>query len=77
MGIGQFFLNAFKIVLIDLLLAGDNALVIAMAVRSLARAQRRLATACGAGVAVALRVVLTAVAARLLCFPIFSSPGDS
>jgi YjbE family integral membrane protein len=75
MGAGQFFLNAFKIVLIDLLLAGDNALVIAMAVRSLAKAQRRLATACGAGAAVALRVVLTAVAARLLAVPYVQIAG--
>jgi YjbE family integral membrane protein len=75
MGIGQFILNGFKIVLIDLLLAGDNALVIAMAVRSLARKQRRLATACGAGVAVALRVTLTAVAARLLLFPYVQIAG--
>jgi YjbE family integral membrane protein len=75
MGIGQFLLNGFKIVLIDLLLAGDNALVIAMAVRSLAKAQRRLATVCGAGAAVALRVVLTAVAARLLLFPYVQIAG--
>jgi YjbE family integral membrane protein len=75
MGIGQFILNGFKIVLIDLVLAGDNALVIAMAVRSLARKQRRLATACGAGAAVALRVVLTAVAARLLTFPYVQLAG--
>jgi YjbE family integral membrane protein len=75
MGIGQFILNGFKIVLIDLLLAGDNALVIAMAVRSLARKQRRLATACGAGVAVILRVTLTAVAARLLTFPYVQIAG--
>jgi YjbE family integral membrane protein len=75
MGIGQFILNGFKIVLIDLLLAGDNALVIAMAVRSLARKQRRLATACGAGAAVALRVVLTAVAAWLITFPYVQIAG--
>ena len=75
MGIGQFILNGFKIVLIDLLLAGDNALVIAMAVRSLAKKQRRLATACGAGVAVILRVALTAVAARLLTFPYVQIAG--
>ncbi len=75
MGIGQFLLNGFKIVLIDLLLAGDNALVIAMAVRSLAKAQRRLATACGAGVAVALRVVLTALAAWLLKVPYVQIAG--
>ncbi len=52
---GHFIFNALAIVLIDLLLAGDNALVIAMAVRALAGSQRRIATICGAGAAVALR----------------------
>jgi len=52
--------------LIDLLLAGDNALVIAMAVRALPERQRRIATLFGAAAAVGLRVVLTIMAARLL-----------
>lgn len=63
---GQFLLNGLRIVLIDLLLAGDNALVIALAVRSLPRRERRVGTACGAALAVLLRVVLTFVAAKLL-----------
>ncbi|HWC96765.1 MAG TPA: TerC family protein [Candidatus Sulfopaludibacter sp.] len=63
---GKFFVSALSIVLIDLLLAGDNALVIAMAVRSLPRRERRLGTAAGAFFAVLLRVVLTYFAARLL-----------
>jgi YjbE family integral membrane protein len=58
--------GVFSIVFIDLLLAGDNALVIAMAVRSLAPRERRIGTICGAGVAVVLRVALTFVAAKLL-----------
>jgi YjbE family integral membrane protein len=56
----------FSIVFIDLLLAGDNALVIAMAVRALHGRERRIGLACGAGAAVVLRVTLTAAAARLL-----------
>jgi YjbE family integral membrane protein len=63
---GHFLLNALSIILIDLLLAGDNALVIAMAVRSLPRRERRLGTALGALFAVLLRGVLTYFAARLL-----------
>ena len=59
-------LDGFSIILIDLLLAGDNALVIAMAVRSLPQRQRRLASTFGAAAAVALRVVLTILAAQLL-----------
>ena len=55
-----------SIILIDLLLAGDNALVIALAVRSLPPRERRWGTALGAAFAVALRVGLTYFAARLL-----------
>ena len=75
MGAGHFLFSACAIVLIDLLLAGDNALVIAMAVRSLAKHQRRTATACGAGAAVALRVALTGIAARLLTVPYVQLAG--
>jgi len=71
----HFLFNALTIVLIDLLLAGDNALVIAMAVRSLPKRQRRAATIGGAGAAVALRVALTAVAARLLSVPFLQLAG--
>jgi YjbE family integral membrane protein len=58
--------SVFSIVFIDLLLAGDNALVIAMAVRALKPRERRIGTICGAGAAVVLRVGLTFVAAKLL-----------
>jgi YjbE family integral membrane protein len=61
-----FILGALQIVLIDLLLAGDNALIIAMAVRQLPKRERRLATMLGAAGAVAMRVALTFVAARAL-----------
>jgi YjbE family integral membrane protein len=62
----HFLLSGLSIVLIDLLLAGDNALVIAMAVRSLSPRERRLGIAGGAAVAVILRIALTWFAARLL-----------
>lgn len=58
--------DVFSIVLIDLLLAGDNALVIAMAVRSLPARERRIGIILGATAAVALRVGLTFLAAQLL-----------
>ncbi|MDR3700706.1 MAG: TerC family protein [Candidatus Sulfopaludibacter sp.] len=63
---GRFLISGLSIILIDLLLAGDNALVIALAVRSLPRRERRLGTTLGAAFAVLLRVVLTYFAARLL-----------
>jgi YjbE family integral membrane protein len=59
-------IDSFSIVLIDLLLAGDNALVIAMAVRSLPPQERRMGSLLGAAGAVALRVMLTAAAAEIL-----------
>jgi YjbE family integral membrane protein len=62
----HFVLSVLSIVLIDLSLGGDNALVIALAVRSLPKQQRRIGTMLGAGAAVALRVGLTFVTARLL-----------
>ncbi len=64
--VSRLLIDGFSIILIDLLLAGDNALVIAMAVRALPQRQRRLAITLGAAAAVALRVLITIVAARLL-----------
>jgi YjbE family integral membrane protein len=62
----DFLIGFLSIVLIDLILAGDNAVVIAMAVRSLPRKQRMRGIAFGAGAAVILRVILTFFAAQLL-----------
>jgi YjbE family integral membrane protein len=61
-----FFLGILNIVIIDLILAGDNAVVIAMAVRSLPRRQRLWGILLGAGAAVVLRGVLTFFVAQLL-----------
>jgi predicted tellurium resistance membrane protein TerC len=61
-----FFLGVLNIVIIDIILAGDNAVVIAMAVRSLPRQQRSWGIILGAGAAVVLRVVLTFFVAQLL-----------
>ena len=68
MPVSHFLLSGLSIILIDLLLAGDNALVIAMAVRSLPSRERRLAIGGGAAGAVVLRVVLTAFASDLLSY---------
>lgn len=58
--------DCLSIILIDLLLAGDNALVIAMAVRNLTGRQRRIGITLGAAAAVCLRVIVTIAAAQLL-----------
>lgn len=63
---GSSLFDIFSIVLIDVLLAGDNAVLIAMAVKSLPAAQRRIGTAVGAIGAVVLRIILTFFASRML-----------
>jgi YjbE family integral membrane protein len=62
----KFVSAVLSIVLIDLILAGDNAVVIALAVRSLQKKQRIWGIILGSGAAVLLRVVLTFFAAQLL-----------
>ena len=71
----EFILSWLKIVIIDLTLAGDNALVIAMAVRTLPRRQQRIGILFGAMGAVILRVVLTFLAAQLLQWPFLQVVG--
>lgn len=65
----QFWVDVFKIVMIDLLLSGDNAVVIALACRNLPEAQRRQGILYGVGGAIGLRVVLTFFAVSLLALP--------
>jgi len=65
----QFWVDVFKIIMIDLLLSGDNAVVIALACRNLPPAQRRQGIIYGVGGAIGLRVVLTFFAVSLLALP--------
>lgn len=62
----EFLLAFLSIILIDLILAGDNAVVIAMAVRSLPAKNRRKGIIVGSAAAVILRIGLTFFAAQLL-----------
>jgi len=62
----EFFLAVMSIVLIDLVLAGDNAVVIAMAVKNLQGKERRMGIILGAGGAVVIRVICTFLVAQLL-----------
>ncbi|WP_368921597.1 TerC family protein [Comamonas aquatica] len=61
-----FWIGLVKIVWINIILSGDNAVVIALAARSLPPAQQKKAIMFGSGAAVVLRIVLTIVAAKLL-----------
>ena len=62
----QLIYSIIRILIIDLVLSGDNAVVIGMAAHRLPLKQRRLAILFGGIVAMILRVALTAVAALLL-----------
>ena len=62
----EFLIGFLSIIIINFILSGDNAFVIAMAVRSLPKKQRMRGIAFGVGAAVILRIVLTFFAAQLL-----------
>jgi YjbE family integral membrane protein len=65
----QLLLAGLSIILIDLVLSGDNAVVIGMAAHRLPPRQRKWAIIFGAGAAIVLRIALTAVATLLLLLP--------
>ena len=65
-GYSHYLLDCLSIIVIDLLLAGDNALVIALAVRAMPKQQQRAALIAGAWMAVLIRVAVTFLAAKLL-----------
>ncbi len=62
----HFIYSVIRIVIIDLVLSGDNAVVIGMAAHRLPLRQRKMAILIGGGAAIALRIILTAIAAFLL-----------
>jgi YjbE family integral membrane protein len=70
-----FWVAVSQLVFIDILLSGDNAVVIAMACRGLPSQQRLWGMIIGAGVAVLLRVVFTGVLARLMLLPYLKLTG--
>lgn len=65
------------IIIADLLLAGDNALVIGMACRGLPARQKRRAMLWGVGGAVVLRIIFTALVAWLLSIPLLQAIGGT
>jgi YjbE family integral membrane protein len=69
MDIASYFLPALQIIWINILLSGDNAVVIALACRSLPDHQRNKAVLAGALAAVGLRVIFTVVATEMLGLP--------
>lgn len=65
----DFWIGLLKIIWVNLLLSGDNAVVIALAARSLPERQQKLAVLWGSGAAIVLRIVLTIFAVALLTLP--------
>jgi len=62
----NFWIGLMKIIWINIILSGDNAVVIALAARSLPPHQQKKAILFGSGAAVVLRIILTVVAVKLL-----------
>ena len=65
----QFWVAAAEIIFVNILLSGDNAVVIALAARNLSRQQRRYGVFWGVLGAIALRIVLTFFVMSVLADP--------
>src|ERR687888_1970760 len=73
----EFWARLVSIGVLNLLLSGDNALVIALAVRALPKRQRVLGQLWGAGGAVVLRLVFVAIVTLLLQVPLLQLLGGA
>jgi YjbE family integral membrane protein len=73
----EFWIGLGTIIWVNIILSGDNAVVIALAARSLPPRQQKQAIFWGAGAAVVLRIVLTIVAVKLLEFPYLKLVGGA
>jgi YjbE family integral membrane protein len=73
----HFWIGLVQIIGIDILLSGDNAVVIALACRSLPAHQRRRGIILGAGAAIVLRIVFAAFIVHLLAVPYLKIVGGA
>ncbi|NEU29660.1 TerC family protein [bacterium LRH843] len=73
----DFILSLFSIIGIDIVLGGDNAIVIALACRGLPKEIRNRAIFLGLGLAIIIRVLLTIVAVQLLEIPFLLAVGGA
>lgn len=71
----EFWLALMQIIGINIVLSGDNAVVIALAARSLPPPQQKRAVMWGSGAAVVMRIVLTMLAVELLRWPYLKLVG--
>lgn len=64
-----------EVIWVNIVLSGDNAVVIALACRGLPAHQRRMGMALGAGVAIVLRLIFTLIVVQLLATPFLKIVG--
>ena len=69
MSSNTFFIALIQIVAIDIVLGGDNAIIIALACRNLPKKQKRLGILWGTAGAISLRVILVFFASALMTTP--------
>ncbi len=74
-GSPEFWIALMQIIGVNIVLSGDNAVVIALAARGLPAHQQKQAVAWGSGAAVLMRIVLTLVALELLKLPYLKLVG--
>ena len=72
-----FWLGLLKIIVVNIVLSGDNAVVIALAARSLPQRQQRQAVFWGSAAAIVMRIVLTLFAVKLLTLPWLKLVGSA
>lgn len=72
----DFWLPLLKIIGVNIVLSGDNAVVIALAARSLPPEQQKKAIMWGSGAAIVMRIVLTIFAVQLLGLPYLKLIGS-
>jgi len=72
---GEWFGRLFEVLIVNLILSGDNAVVIAMAARTLEGANRKKAIVLGAAGAVVLRLVFAGIITLLLEVPLLQVAG--
>lgn len=75
LGDTAFWVALMQIIGVNIVLSGDNAVVIALAARSLPERQQKQAVFWGAGAAVVMRIILTIVAVEMLKWPYLKLVG--
>lgn len=71
----EFWIPLFQIIIVNIVLSGDNAVVIALAARSLPPQQQKKAVFWGSGAAIFMRIFLTIFAVALLKYPYLKLVG--